>query len=327
MKRRRLGAGGPEVSAIGLGCMSFAGFFGATDEATSLRCLSAAVDHGIDFLDTSNVYGAGRSESVIGAFLKTSKAEVRIATKAGIVNGPPRRFDNSPDHLRSELEGSLKRLGVERVDLFYIHRREEARPVEDVVGTLVDLMAEGKIGGYGLSEVSPGTLRRAHAVHPCSAVQSEYSLWSRQPELGLIQACAALGVAFVPFSPLARGVFGDPPVHPADFGPEDFRRRIPRFTEPDWSLNAAALAPFRSFCADRGWTVPAVALAWLLDQGPHLIPIPGTRTAEHLVAWVGATEITFTPADRAEIARLLPVGFAHGDRYTLEQAMSVERYC
>ncbi len=327
MRRRRLGAGGPEVSAIGLGCMSFAGFFGAADDATSLRCLDAAVDHGIDFLDTSNVYGAGRSETVIGTFLKSRRADLKIATKAGIVNGPPRRFDNSPAHLRAELDGSLKRLGVERVELFYIHRREQERPVEEVVGTLADLIAEGKIGGYGLSEVSPGTLRRAHAVHPCMAVQSEYSLWSRQPELGLIQACAALGTSFVPFSPLARGVFGDPPVGLADLGQDDFRRRIPRFQEPDWSLNMAALAPFRAFCADRGWKVSAVALAWLLDQGPHLIPIPGTRTADHLAAWVGASEIAFTPQDRAEIARLLPAGFAHGDRYNLEQAMTVERYC
>jgi len=327
MKRRRLGAGGPEVSAIGLGCMSFAGFFGAADDATSQRCLAAAVEHGIDFLDTSNVYGAGRSESVIGSFLKSTRAELRIATKAGIVNGPPRRFDNAPGHLRAELEGSLKRLGVERVDLFYIHRREEARPVEEVVSTLADLITQGKIGGYGLSEVSPGTLRRAHAVHPCSAVQSEYSLWSRQPELGMLQACAELGVAFVPFSPLARGVFGAPPVRPEDMAPEDFRRRIPRFQEPDWSLNQAVLSPFRTFCADRGWAVPAVALAWLLDRGPHLIPIPGTRTAENLAAWAGASGIAFSDADRAEISRLLPVGFAYGDRYNLEQAMTVERYC
>jgi aryl-alcohol dehydrogenase-like predicted oxidoreductase len=307
--------------------MSFAGFFGVADDATSQRCLAAAVDHGIDFLDTSNVYGAGRSESVIGSFLKSSRADVKIATKAGIVSGPPRRFDNSPGHLRAELDGSLKRLGVERVDLFYIHRREEARPVEEVVGTLADLIAEGKIGSYGLSEVSPGTLRRAHAVHPCAAVQSEYSLWSRQPELGLLQACEQLGVAFVPFSPLARGVFGAPGIRPEDLAPEDFRRRIPRFNEPDWSLNQAALAPFRAFCADRGWSVPAVALAWLLDRGPNLIPIPGTRTPENLAAWAHADEIAFTDADRAEIDRLLPVGFAYGDRYNLEQAMTVERYC
>jgi aryl-alcohol dehydrogenase-like predicted oxidoreductase len=327
MKRRRLGAGGPEVSAIGLGCMSFGGIFGATDEAASQRCLDTALDHGIDFYDIANIYGMGVSESVVGRFLKRRGAQVKIATKAGIVTGAARRFDNSAAHLRAELDASLKRLGTDHVTLFYIHRREAERPVEEVIETLAALIREGKIGGYGLSEVSPGTLRRAHAVHPCMAVQNEYSLWTRQPELGLIQTCAELGTAFVPFSPLARGVFGDPPVDAAALPPADFRRTIPRFNEPDWSLNLARIAPFRAFCAARGWAVPATALAWVLDQGPHLIPIPGTRTAGNLQAWVGASEIAFTPADRARIARLLPVGFAHGDRYGLDQAITVERYC
>ncbi|MCA3509628.1 MAG: aldo/keto reductase, partial [Rhodobacter sp.] len=280
MKRRPLGAGGPQVSAIGLGCMSFGGIFGPTDEAASQRCLDAALDHGIDFLDIANIYGMGVSESVVGRFLKRRRADVKIATKAGIVSGPNRRFDNSEPYLRAELEGSLKRLGVDHVDLFYIHRREQARPIEEVAGTLGRLIDEGKIGGYGLSEVSPGTLRRAHAVRPCRAVQNEYSLWSRQPELGLIQTCAALGVAFVPFSPLARGVFGDPPVDPRALQPGDFRLQIPRFHEPDWSLNTAQIARFRAFAKGRGWNVPAAALAWVLDRGPHLIPIPGTRRAE-----------------------------------------------
>ncbi|PZQ96750.1 MAG: aldo/keto reductase [Cereibacter sphaeroides] len=327
MQRRRLGATGPEVSAIGLGCMSFGGIFGPTDEEASQRCLDAAIDGGIDFLDVANIYGMGVCESVIGRFLKRRKPKVVIATKASIMNGPPRRFDNSEAHLRSELEGSLKRLGVDYVDLFYIHRREVERPIEEVVGTLKKLIDQGKIGGYGLSEVSPGTLRRAHAVHPCMAVQNEYSLWTRQPELGLIQTCAELGVAFVPFSPLARGVFGAPAIDANTLPEKDFRRSIPRFQEPDWSLNMARIAPFRAFCAEHGWTVPAAALAWVLDQGDHLIPIPGTRTAENLGAWVGASEIRFTDADRAEIARLLPVGFAHGDRYNLDQAITVERYC
>lgn len=307
--------------------MSFGGIFGPTDEASSQRCLDAAIDHGITFLDTANIYGMGVSEEVIGRFLRRRRAAVVIATKASIVAGPPRRFDNSEAHLRAELEASLRRLGTDHVDLFYIHRREEARPVEDVVGTLKRLIDEGKIGGYGLSEVSPGTLRRAHAVHPCRAVQNEYSLWTRQPELGLIQACAELGTAFVPFSPLARGVFGSPPIDAAALPASDFRRTIPRFNEPDWSMNMARIAPFRAFCGDRGWTVPATALAWILDQGPHLVPIPGTRTAENLGAWAGASEIAFTPEDRAEIARLLPTGFAYGDRYGLDQAITVERYC
>jgi aryl-alcohol dehydrogenase-like predicted oxidoreductase len=213
------------------------------------------------------------------------------------------------------------------VDLFYIHRREEARPIEEVAETLGRLIDEGKIGGYGLSEVSPGTLRRAHAVRPCSAVQNEYSLWSRQPELGLIQTCAGLGVAFVPFSPLARGVFGDPPVDPRALPPGDFRLQIPRFHEPDWSLNTAQIARFRAFAQERGWNTPAAALAWVLDRGPHLIPIPGTRRAENLMAWVTADQIVFTDEDRAEIDRLLPVGFAYGDRYGPDQAAMVERYC
>ena len=327
MHKRQLGAGGPMVSAIGLGCMSFGGIFGATDEAASQRCLDAAYDNGIDFLDVANIYGMGVCESVIGRFLKRRKPQVTLATKASIVNGPPRRFDNSENHLRAELEGSLNRLGVDHVDLFYIHRREEGRPIEEVVGTLKRLIDEGKIGGYGLSEIAPGTLRRAHAEHPCRAVQNEYSLWTRQPELGLIQTCAELGVAFIPFSPLARGVFGAPPVDSARLPANDFRLTIPRFKDPDWSLNQTRLAAFRAFCADRGWTVPATALAWVLDQGPHLIPIPGTRTAENLMAWVDASDISFTDADRAEIARLLPVGFAYGDRYGHDQASMVERYC
>ncbi|MBI1218391.1 MAG: aldo/keto reductase [Rhodobacteraceae bacterium] len=327
MQKRQLGADGPMVSAIGLGCMSFAGFFGETDEATSLRCLDAALDHGIDFLDTANIYGMGRSERVVGTWLASRKPKVVIATKASIVTQPERRFDNSEPYLRAELEASMKRLGVDFVDLFYIHRREQARPVEEVVQTLQKLITEGKIGGYGLSEISPGTLRRAHAVHPCRAVQNEYSLWSRMPELGLIQTCAELGVAFVPFSPLGRGVFGEVYPDPATMDAADFRTRLPRFSEPNYSFNRATIDGFKTFAHARGWTVAGAALAWVLDQGAHLIPIPGTRTAEHLAEWAGADAITLTDADRAEIARLLPVGFAHGDRYNDSQIIGVERYC
>lgn len=327
MKKRELGKGGPTVSAIGLGCMSFAGFFGATDEATSLACLDAAYDVGIDFLDTSNIYGMGRSERVIGTWLSRARPNVTIATKAGIVPGPDRRFDNSDAYLRNELEGSMKRLGVDYVDLFYIHRREQARPVEEVVETLKALIDEGKIGGYGLSEVSPATLRRAHALHPCRAVQNEYSLWSRQPDLGLRQACGDLGVAFVPFSPLARGVFGEDYPDPAQMAEVDFRRNLPRFIEPNWTHNRAIIDGFKAFARSRGWTVAAAALAWVLDQGDHLIPIPGTRTAAHLSDWATADQITLTDEDRTEIARLLPAGFAHGDRYNDQQLIGVERYC
>lgn len=327
MQKRQLGHGGPMVSAIGLGCMSFAGFFGPTDRAESHRCLDAAIDNGIDFLDTANVYGPGLSEEVIGTWLAQGRAKVSIATKGGIVRGAERRFDNSAPYLRRELEGSLRRLGTDHVALYYVHRRERARPIEEVVETLANLIAEGKIGGYGLSEVAPATVRLAHAVHPCRAVQNEYSVWTRQPELGLIQTCADLGIAFVPFSPLARGSFGSVPFNPAAPDMDAFRKSIPRFQPSHWAHNAVRIEEVRAFARSRGWTLSAFALAWVLDRGPHLIPIPGTRTAEHLKDWAGAYAIRFSAEDRAEIERLIPAGWAHGDRYADEQAMQVERYC
>lgn len=327
MKQRILGTDGPQVSAIGLGCMSFAGFFGATTQEESFRCLDQAWDSGITFLDTSNVYGMGRSEAVIGAWLASRRRPVQIATKAGIVTTPTRHFDNSEAHLRRELEASLRRLGVDHVALFYIHRREAARPVEEVVESLKRLIDEGKILGYGLSEVSPGTLRRAHAVHPCRAVQNEYSLWTRLPELGMIQACAELGVAFVAFSPLGRGIFIDRIPDPTRFAEGDFRKSIPRFQDPDWALNRKRIEGFRGFARARGVRPSALALAWILDQAPHLIPIPGTRSAGHLAEWADAGDVHLSAEDRQIIARLLPVGWAHGDRYGTESAATVERYC
>jgi aryl-alcohol dehydrogenase-like predicted oxidoreductase len=327
MKYRPLGTGGPMVSAIGLGCMSFGGAFGPTTKEASFRCLDAAYDHGLTFLDTANIYGMGLSEATLGEWPGLHKSNISIATKASIINGPPRQFDNSENHLRTELESSLKRLGVDHVDLFYIHRREETRPIEEVVLTMTRLIDDGLIGGYGLSEISPGTLRRAHAVYPCRAVQNEYSLWSRQPELGLIQTCAELGVAFVPFSPLGRGVFGREIIDPATLPGTDFRLQIPRFQDPDWSLNLTRLNAFRSFAQDAGMTPSALALAWILDQGPHLIPIPGTRSADHLSDWITAADTPLSAELRAGLAKVLPAGWAYGDRYNLTQASTVERYC
>ena len=307
--------------------MSFAGFFGDADDQTSLECLDAALKAGTNFWDTSNIYGMGRSENVIGRYIAEQKPDIVLATKVGIVPGPPRRFDNSADHIRAELEGSLKRLNRSSVDLYYIHRREAERPVEEVAETMAALIGEGLIGGYGLSEVAPATLRRAHAVHPCLAVQNEYSLWTRQPELGLIRACAELGVAFVPFSPLARGMLCDPSIDPADMAAGDWRRHGPRFVAPNYAHNTTAIDGFRQYCHGRGWTTAQGALAWVLDRGDHLSPIPGTRTGAHLNEWLAAAEIRFTDDDRAEIDRLLPPGFAHGDRYSDAQMVGVERYC
>ncbi len=327
MQKRQLGAEGPMVSAVGLGCLSFGGIFGATDTDTSLNCLDAAWNAGITFLDTANIYGMGISENVIGQWLASRKHRPVLATKAGIVTGPDRRIDNSDGYLRAELEGSLRRLGVDHVDLFYIHRHEEARAIEEVAETMAALQREGKIGGYGLSEVAPYTLRRAHAVHPCRAVQNEYSLWTRQPELGLLQACADLGVAFVPFSPLARGVFGRTVADPSTMAPSEFRLQIPRFQGENWLRNQPAIAQFRAFAAARGTNPAALALAWVLSRGKHVIPIPGTRSAEHVMDWISAGDLHLTAEDFAEIERIMPVGWAYGDRYNHEQAATVERYC
>ena len=253
LKKRTLGKAGLEVGEIGLGCWSFAGAYGPTDLAESHRTLAKARELGIDFLDTANVYGNGVSEDVIGAFIKDHPGDFKIATKGGIHRPPEtnqRTFDNSSKHLREALEASLRRLGVEHVELYYIHRRESARPIEEAMETLVRFKEEGKIGGIGFSEISPTSLRRAHAVHRVTAVQSEYSLWTRQPELGMIQAAETLGVAFVPFSPLGRGIFSTKAPEPVAFGPQDFRKNNPRFLEPNFSDNLKAIQPFKTLAAD-----------------------------------------------------------------------------
>jgi aryl-alcohol dehydrogenase-like predicted oxidoreductase len=318
--------GGREVGAVGLGCMSFGGIYGTTRIDESFACLEEAARLGVTHLDVAEIYGGGRCEEVMGEYLGGSPGPFHIATKAGIYTEPTRHFRNDAGALRRSLEGSLKRLGLDRVDLFYLHRREAARPLPEVIETLAGFIAEGMIGGYGLSEVAPATIREAHAIHPVTAVQSEYSLWTRLPELGVIRTCRELGIAFVPFSPVARGILADRFPDPATFPPEDFRRGNPRFEEPNYSRNKAAIAPFQAYCRSRGWATSAAAIAWLLDRGDHIVPVPGTRTAAHLRELWSATRISFTEADRAEIDRLLPPGFAHGARYSDAQAVAAEVY-
>ena len=327
MKTRKLGQNGPTVSAIGFGAMSITGFFGPTDDKTSQACMSAAVDHGIDFFDTADIYGSGSSETQIGQFLRETGANIKIATKAGIQTQPVRQFNNSKDYLTASLDASFERLGVDYVDLFYIHRREADRPIEEVVETFQSLIKQGRIGGYGLSEVSPTTLRRAHAVHPCMAVQNEYSLWTRMPDLGMIRTCAELGVAFVPFSPLARGMLTDSPAKRVNMVEPDLRINNPRFMEPNLSDNLAMIAPFQTWAADNGMTTSAAALAWVLSRGEHLIPIPATRTSDHLMQWIGASEIILSVDQLAEIDTILPAGWAYGDRYSVSQYVGPETYC
>jgi aryl-alcohol dehydrogenase-like predicted oxidoreductase len=318
---------GRDIGPIGLGCMSFGGIYGATDQEQSFACMQAALDLGVTHWDVAEIYGGGLCESVIGRFLTETGAPVTLATKAGIYTHPTRHFSNAAGDLRRSLEGSLQRLGRDRVELFYLHRREHARPIEEVMETLAGFLSEGLIGGIGLSEVAPATLRRAAKIAPVAAVQSEYSLWTRQPELGMIQACAELGAAFVAFSPLGRGVLSDHFQGRENFPEGDFRSGQPRFQDPNYQANLAAIERFKEFCAAREWATSAVALAWVMARGDHVIPIPGTRTAAHLRELAGAVDITLEPDDLARIERLLPPGFAHGARYSDAQWAAVESYC
>jgi aryl-alcohol dehydrogenase-like predicted oxidoreductase len=329
MQQRQLGKNGPAVGAIGFGAMSLAGAFGPTDEETGHKALDKALDLGVTHIDTALIYGPFTSETIIGNYLKktpSARKQFSIATKGGFkVN--PRGISNEKQFLRDCLEGSLKRLGVDHVDLYYIHRREQAIPIEDVTGTLADFIKEGKIGGIGYSEISPASLERAAKVHHIRAVQSEYSLWSRLPELGMVQACARLGTAFVAFSPVARGVLTDVTLAPESFPADDFRKNMPRFQPEQFAYNMRYVEAFRAFAKSRGWSTSALAIAWVLHQGAHVIPIPGTRTAENLAIDAKGAEISLTPQDLAEIERVLPAGWAQGNRYTEEQQKSSELYC
>lgn len=331
MKQRRLGKDGPEIGAIGLGCMSFAGAYGDSDEATSHATLARALELGVTHLDTALIYGKGRSEEMIGAFLKTNPAardQFVIATKGGINPGKPgRNVDNAPDFLRECLEGSLRRLGVDHVALYYIHRRDQSIPIEDVMETLLRFKDEGKIGGIGFSEIAPWSLERACTIGPVAAVQSEYSLWTRQPELGMLQACARHGAAFVAFSPLARGVIASRPFDPKVLPDGDFRKPMPRFSEENFPRNEARIAQFRAYCADKGVSPAALALAWTLAQGDHVISIPGTRFADNLAEDAAGGSMELTAEDLAGIEAVLPAGFAHGARYSDAMTNSVENYC
>lgn len=328
MKQRQIGRGGPMVGEVGLGALSFGGLFGATDEAASHRALHKALELGVTHVDTALIYGPLISEEMIGNYLRknpAAKKRFSIATKGGFrIN--PRGISNEAGFLRECLEGSLRRLGVDHVDLYYVHRRDQSIPIEDVTETLAGFVKEGKIGGIGYSEIAPTSLERAAKVHPIRAVQSEYSLWTRLPELGLLQACEKLGTAFVAFSPLARGVLSDVVLDPKKF-PDEFRRNMPRFSDINYPRNMACIERFKTYAKARGQHPSALATAWVLNRGSHIIPIPGTRTAEHLEQNVAASGIALTAKDMAEIEAILPAGFAHGNRYSEEQQKSSELYC
>jgi aryl-alcohol dehydrogenase-like predicted oxidoreductase len=333
MKARKLGTTGPLVHPIGIGAMSFSNFYGPTDEAKSHAILYAAMDAGVTHIDTSNVYGMGTSETVIGSYLKANPQghnHFKIATKGAITrnpDGPGNVFNNSRTHLEAELEGSLKRMGVEAVDLYYLHRRDPSVPIEDVTETMAGFVKAGKAKSIGFSEIAPSSLRKANAVHPVAAVQSEYSLSTRSPEMGLVQTCAELGVALVAFSPIGRSFLTDTPLSFEAVQSLPFLVNNPRFMEPNYSANIAAIAPFRAMASDLGLSTAGLAIAWVLAQGEHVIPIPGTRSVAHFAQLLQGAETPLSADQLQDIEKILPIGWAHGDRYSEVQWKGPEKYC
>ena len=329
MKMIRLGASGPSVSQFGIGAMSFAGIYG---DATAAQCpavLNACRAAGVTHIDTANVYGKGRAEEIIGAWFADTpgaRNDMILATKAGITGQHERRFNNDADHLEAALDASLARLRVDHVDLFYVHRYDRVHSPEDVAGTLKRLIDSGKTRAVGLSEVAPSTLRRASAECPIAAVQSEYSLSTRAPELGLVQTCAELGTTLVAFSPVGRAMLTDSPFSYERGQSMAFTRHNPRFMAPNYGANIAATDKFRALAADMGCPAAALAIAWLIAQGSHVLPIPGTRNVDHLSELLRGTEIDLSTDDIARIEAVLPVGWAHGDRYSIVQWDGPERY-
>ena len=332
MELRRLGAFGPEVHPVGVGAMSFAEFYGPTTDENSYAILDTAVELGVNHIDTANVYGMGRSEKAIGAWLKGKGAAARdglvIATKGGITrdaNGK-RFYDNSLEHLEAELDGSLSRMGIDCVDLYYVHRRQADMPIEEVALALGKLVEKGKTKAIGFSEIAPSSLRRAHAVHPVAAVQSEYSLSTRAPEMGLVQTCAELGVALVAFSPVGRSLLTDTPLTQDVIPSLPFLSGNPRFLEPNYSTNIALTDPFRTLAAEMGMRTASLAVAWTLAKGEHVLPIPGTRNVAHFRDLVAGADHPLSPDDVAAIERILPIGWCHGDRYSDDQWVGPERF-
>lgn len=315
------------VGAVALGTMNFVGTYGEADPDESLRCMAECLEIGIDHIDTSNVYGMGRAEELLARFLKDHRGRITLASKCGITRDPQRPFDNSADHMRQALEASLRRMGVDHIDLYYLHRHEVARPIEEVMQTLMRFRDEGKIGAIGLSEIAPSTLERALAVGPVAAVQSEYSLWSRQPELGILQACAREGAALVAFSPVGRGVFGAEAPDPAGFGDRDLRAGMPRFSPENWPHNLRHLHRFAEFARDHRESPASVAIAWVLARGDHVIALPGSRSIAHMRENARGAAIRLSPEQQDEIGRLLPPGWAHGARYGEAMSRGPQAYC
>jgi aryl-alcohol dehydrogenase-like predicted oxidoreductase len=327
MKSRQLGTGGLTVSAIGLGCMGMSQSYGAGDDEESIATIHRALDVGVTFLDTANVYGQGRNETLVGQAIRGRRAAVVLATKFGITagaDGLPSGVDGTPGHVRAACESSLRRLGVEVIDLYYLHRVDPKTPIEETVGAMAGLVREGKVRFLGLSEAGPGTIRRAHQTYPIAALQSEYSLWNREPETTVLPVCRELGIGFVPFSPLGRGFLSGRLVSTEQLAPNDMRRRLPRFQAENFQRNVALIGPLEQIAQSKHCTAAQLALAWLLARGPHVVPIPGTKRRTYLEENAGAADVNLTAGDVARIDEAFPVDAAAGARYPEELMRMIE---
>ncbi|HAL06438.1 MAG TPA: aldo/keto reductase [Brevundimonas sp.] len=327
MKMRKLGRSGPEVSAVGLGCMGMSAFYGGADEAQSIAVIHRALDLGVTLFDTAEMYGPHTNEVLVGKALKDRRDEAFIATKFGINRQPDGSAitDGSPANVRRAVEGSLSRLGVDHIDLYYQHRIDPNTPIEETVGAMAELVKEGKVRFIGLSEAAPATLRRAHAEHPITALQTEYSLWSRDPEGELLGVVRELGIGFVPYSPLGRGFLSGEIKSIDDLAPDDFRRTNPRFAGDNFQKNLDLVAAVGAIAADKGVAAAQLALAWVLAQGDDLVPIPGTRRITTLEQNAAAADIVLTSDDLARIEAVFPRGAAAGERYAPGGMSSLNR--
>jgi aryl-alcohol dehydrogenase-like predicted oxidoreductase len=322
MDQRALGSEGLTVSAEGLGCMGMSEFYGTTDEGEAIATIHRALDLGVTFLDTSDIYGPHTNEQLVGQAIADRRDEVVLATKFGIVRDPEnpsaRGVNGRPEYVLRSCDASLKRLRVDHIDLYYQHRVDPGVPIEETVGAMAELVDAGKIRFLGLSEAGPDTIRRAHAVHPISAVQSEYSLWSRDVEDEVLPAMRELGIGLVAYSPLGRGFLTGQITSPDDFAPDDFRRSSPRFMGENFARNLELVARIKQIAADKGCSPGQLALAWVMSKSrppTDVVPIPGTKRRRYLDENVQATEIELTDEDLARIEEAAPVGAAAGDRY------------
>ncbi|MEQ7873024.1 aldo/keto reductase [Sphingomonas sp. ASV193] len=325
---RTLGTNGPTVSAIGLGCMGMSEFYGHGDDAESVRVIHQAIDEGVFFLDTADMYGVGRNEELVGRAIADRRDKVFLATKFGNVRGPNGEFQGvkgDPAYVRSACEASLKRLGVDTIDLYYQHRVDPKTPIEDTVGEMARLKEEGKVRFLGLSEAAPQTIRKAHAVHPITALQTELSLWSRDAEEEILPTVRELGIGFVAYSPLGRGFLTGQFKSPDDFPDGDYRQHHPRFSGENFQKNLKLVERVEQLAADKGVTAAQLALAWVLAQGQDIVPIPGTKHAKYLAQNIGALDVRLTADELAELDRILPPGAASGDRYQPQAMAALNR--